>query len=63
MRGLWSYATTSLEIEMTYKQAIEQAARSEVTNEVVRKISATYRGSETKVRKDIEAAIRGREER
>ena len=63
MRGLWSYATTSLEIEMTYKQAIEQAARSEVTDEVVRKISATYRWSETKVRKDIEAAIRGRGER
>ena len=52
-----------MEIEMTYKQAIEQAAQSEVTDEVVRKISATYRWSETKVRKDIEAAIRGRGER
>jgi hypothetical protein len=48
---------------MTYKQAIEQAARSEVTDEVVRKISATYRWSEPKVRKDIEAAIRARGEK
>ncbi len=39
---------------MTYKQAIEQAARSEVTDEVVRKISAVYCWSELKVRKDIE---------
>ena len=42
---------------MTYKQAIEQAARSEVTDEVVRKISATYCWSENKVRKDIETAM------
>jgi len=48
---------------MTYKQAIEQAAQSEVTDEIVRKISATYRWSETKVRKDIEAAIRARGEK
>jgi hypothetical protein len=48
---------------MTYKQAIEQAAQSEVTDEVVRKISATYRWSETKVRKDIEAQIAAQPER
>jgi len=47
---------------MTYKKAIEQAVMAhklgdQVNNEIVKKISAEYRWSEQKVRKDIEAAI------
>lgn len=40
----------------TYREAIAEAARSEVTDEVIRKLAAEYRWSEQKVRKDIEAA-------
>lgn len=47
---------------MTYKKAIEQAVMAHklddrVNDEIVKKISAEYRWSEQKVRKDIEAAM------
>jgi hypothetical protein len=40
----------------TYREAIAEAAKAEVTDEVIRKLAAEYRWSEQKVRKDIEAA-------
>ena len=40
----------------TYREAIAEAARSEVTDEVIEKIAWEYHWSEQKVRKDIEAA-------
>lgn len=40
----------------TYHEAIAEAAKGEVTDEVIRKLAAEYRWSEQKVRKDIEAA-------
>lgn len=38
----------------TYREAIAQAAQKEVTAAVVKSLSAEYRWSEQKVRKDIE---------
>jgi hypothetical protein len=42
---------------MTYKEAIAEAAKGVVTDEVIEKIAWEYYWSESKVRKDIEAAV------
>lgn len=46
---------------MTYKDAVERAADVQgMLDQIVKKLAATYRWSEKKIRKDIKEAIRAR---